>query len=86
MLIRGYLRHLDGCGIFGGGDDHPTACDCGMLRAEGAIEDLRTGLSELVSAIQDGMRRHAAGDPNAIKSNMISATLRQAEEALKKSH
>lgn len=83
MYIRDYLRHLNGCGIFN--EATPTACDCGMLRAEGAVEDLRTALSEIVSAIEDGFRRHAAGDPNAIKSNMISATIKQAKDALQKS-
>jgi len=46
--------------------------------------ELLTALDELVSAVQDGLRRHAAGDPNAIASNLISATLRQADQALQK--
>ena len=56
-----------------------------MLRAEGALEDLLGATDEIVSAVQDGLRRHAAGDPNAIASNLISATLRQAEDAIRKS-
>jgi hypothetical protein len=46
--------------------------------------ELLEALEEIVSAIQDGLRRHAAADPNAIKSNLISATLRQVEAAIKK--
>lgn len=83
MYIRDYLRHLEGCRM--STEARPTACKCGMLRAEGAVEDLRTALSELVSAVEDRFRRHAAGDPNAIKSNLISATIRQAKGALQKS-
>jgi hypothetical protein len=80
MRIGQYLRHLTGCGIFTG-----QACDCGMLRAEGALEDLLNATDEIVSAVQDGLRRYRAGDPLAIASNLISATLKQAEEAIKKS-
>lgn len=40
-------------------------------------------LDELISAVQDGLRRYAAGDPKAIASNLISATLRQAEQTLR---
>jgi hypothetical protein len=43
-----------------------------------ARQELLLALIELTSAVQDGERRHAAGDPNAIKSNLISATLSQA--------
>lgn len=43
-----------------------------------ATQELLLSLVELVSALQDGLRRHAAGDADAIKSNMISATLSQA--------
>ena len=41
-------------------------------------QDLLMALVELTSAVQDGLRRHAAGDPNAIASNMIEAALKQA--------
>jgi hypothetical protein len=80
MKIGMYLRHLEGCAIFGG----RAGCDCGMLRAEGAIEDLRTALDEILSAVKDGRRRHTSGDLGAIDSSMISATIRQAEGALQK--
>jgi hypothetical protein len=46
------------------------------------IEGLILSLDELVSAVEDGLRRHAAGDSNAIASNLISATLRQAKASL----
>ena len=85
MLIRDYLRHLETCLMLDGSSPSPKACDCGALRAEGAIEDLRVALNELVSAVEDGRRRWLAGDPNGITSNLISATLRQAKEALQKS-
>jgi hypothetical protein len=40
--------------------------------------DTLDALKELVAAVQDGLRRHNAGDQCAIGSNMIAATLRQA--------
>ena len=45
-------------------------------------QELLLALVELTSAVQDGLRRHEAGDPNAIKSNMISVTLDQALKAI----
>jgi hypothetical protein len=45
---------------------------------------LLSALDELASAVQDGQRRHNAGDPHAIASSMISATLKQAVEAIRK--
>lgn len=50
-----------------------------------AVEDLRLSLDELVSAVEDGLRRWTAGDYNGIKSSLISATLRQAKLAMQKS-
>lgn len=52
--------------------------------ARAEMDRLRGALDELASAVQDGLRRHAAGDPNAIASNLISATLRQAVTVLRK--
>lgn len=49
-----------------------------------AAPELFKALDELVSAVLDGLRRHAAGDPSAIASNLIDATLRQAEAAIRK--
>jgi hypothetical protein len=43
---------------------------------------LQEALGELVSAVKDGLRRANAGDPNAIHSSMIQATMRQAEALL----
>ncbi|HUD64690.1 MAG TPA: hypothetical protein VMQ17_08935 [Candidatus Sulfotelmatobacter sp.] len=51
-----------------------------------ANQDLLLALVELTSAVQDGQRRHAAGDPNAIKSNLISATLNQALQIILKAN
>lgn len=81
-MIRDYLRHLTGCDIFE--KSSPKACNCGMLRAEGVVEDLRAATDQLGSAVEDSLRRYWAGDPNAIASNLISATLRPAKEALGK--
>ena len=44
---------------------------------------LIVSLEELVSAVQDGLLRYAAGDPKAVASNLISATLNQAEQTLR---
>ncbi len=49
-----------------------------------AAPELLVALDEIVFAVHDGLRRHADGDPNAIISNMIAATLRQAEAAIAK--
>ena len=43
-----------------------------------ANQELLLALVELTSAVQDAQRRHDAGDPNALKSNMLSATVSQA--------
>jgi hypothetical protein len=51
-------------------------------RQAAANNELLLALVELTSAVQDGLRRHAAGDPNAIASNLISATLDQALKAI----
>ena len=37
-------------------------------------QEMQAALVELVSAVQDAQRRRAGGDPNAIASDMISAT------------
>lgn len=42
------------------------------------MQDVLLALVELTSAVQDAQRRYAAGDPNALQSNMISATVNQA--------
>lgn len=83
VLLEQFLRHSQGCGIF---EPQATtaACDCGMLRAEGRYHDLRWAVNELISAIDDGLRRHKAGDPNAIGSEMIRVTLRDAKHAMDK--
>jgi hypothetical protein len=62
--------------------DHWIAGERVRERQTAAREELLLALVELVSAVQDGLRRHAAGDPNAIKSNLISATLDQALKAI----
>ena len=33
--LRGYQKHLTGCGILRGG-----SCDCGLLRYQGHMEDI----------------------------------------------
>ena len=43
---------------------------------------MHTALIELVSAVQDAQRRHAAGDPNAIAWNAMATPLKQAIEAI----
>ena len=45
-------------------------------------QEMQAALVELVSAVQDAQRRRAEGDPNAIASDMISATLKQAIQAI----
>lgn len=45
-------------------------------------EEMHTALIELVSAVQDAQRRHAAGDPNAIAWNAMATPLKQAIEAI----
>jgi hypothetical protein len=51
-----------------------------------AAPELLEALDELLSAIQDGRRRSAAGDPSAIASSVISATMKQAEAAIRKAN
>lgn len=47
--------------------------------------DPRVALDELVGAVRDAQRRHAAGDTRALDSHMLAATLRQAEATLVRS-
>jgi hypothetical protein len=59
--------------------------DCMWLYAKAEQHaELLVALDELASAVNDGLRRHAFGDPHAIASNLISATLSQAQNALRK--
>jgi len=51
-----------------------------------ANQELLLALVELTSAVQDGQRRHAAGDPNAIASSTISATVSQALKTILKAN
>jgi hypothetical protein len=46
-------------------------------------QKLLGALEELVSAYEDAMRRHAAGDVRAIESNALRATHEQAEEVIR---
>jgi hypothetical protein len=47
-----------------------------------SVQRTREALDELVGAVRDAQRRHEAGDARALESNMLAATLRQAERAL----
>lgn len=55
------------------------------LLAESNTE-LLNALVELVGALQDAQRRHDAGDVNALKSNMLKATEKQALRAILKAN
>lgn len=54
-----------------------------MVESEKTV-GLRIALDELVGAVHDAKRRYAAGDMRALESNMLAATLRQAERELAK--
>lgn len=56
--------------------------ECGEFALE-RVQALHA-LDELLSACADGIRRYRAGDSNAIMSNLISATMTQAENVLRK--
>lgn len=60
-----------------------AAADYKITLAKQAGPQMLEALRELVAAIQDGLRRHGAGDANAIASDMIGATVRQAEAAIR---
>lgn len=66
----------------GSGTESGDSLDVIEAEINMATAKLTDALDELVSAVKDGLRRHAAGDPNAIASSMISVTLKQAEELL----
>jgi hypothetical protein len=68
---------------------NPQPIQCGQPDRDAQVlvesnTELLNALDELVSAVQDGRRRHAARDLGAIGSSLISATLRQAEDAIRK--
>lgn len=59
-------------------------CPCKQFVELGLAVPIFDALEELVSAVKDGLRRSAAHDVNAIRSNLISVTLRQAEDVLRR--
>lgn len=63
-----------------------VGCRCEQFVLIDLAIDLFIALKELTSAVQDGLRRHAAGDPKAIASNLISATLSQALRTIAKAN
>jgi hypothetical protein len=71
---------------------HPFApIECAQKERDARVladsnQELLNALVELTSAVQDGQRRHKAGDDNAIASNMISATVNQAVKAILKAN
>lgn len=72
------------CNQDGSGTDTGDSLDVIEAEINLATGKLTDALEELVSAVKDGLKRHAAGDQNAIASDMIRATLAQAEELLEK--
>jgi hypothetical protein len=71
-----YDEHFGGCSRVG--------CSCREFATLEAARDIYEALNELLSACADGIRRYHAGDPKAIMSNLISATMIQAEAAIRK--
>lgn len=51
-----------------------------LMDLEKDRDDWKSKADELASAVEDGLRRHDAGDTMAIKSNMIRATLAAVRE------
>lgn len=72
------------CDQDGSGTDTGDSLDVIEAEINQATGKLTDALEELASAVKDGLKRHAAGDPNAIASDMIRSTLKQAEELLEK--
>lgn len=69
-----------------GGNCSRVNCKCKRFVLIDFAPAILEACEELVSAVRDGLRRHNAGDWAAIRSNMIAATLGQAEAVLRKAN
>jgi hypothetical protein len=61
-----------------------VGCPCKEFALVDAAVEIFEALKELTSAVEDGIRRSLAHDENAILSDMISATLGQAQRVMLK--
>lgn len=92
VIVRFYTKHGSVADILaaqGFAQEGTEIVNCGQRDRDATIlaqsnVELLGALDELTSAVRDGLRRHAAADPNAIASNLISATLKQAERMIRK--